>query len=96
MKLAQIINEIKAIIKDQIPKSYKLFLFGSWAKGNPLPTSDLDIGIIGRKKVPWSKMVAIKQKIDEIKTLRKVDIVDLNSVDRDFRENALKHAKLIS
>lgn len=91
-----IFKEINKNIKDNLPMdNYKIMLFGSWAKGNALETSDIDIGILGEKKVPWNIMVKILRKIEEIPTLRSIDIVDLNAVSESFRKSALRHAKIL-
>lgn len=90
-----IIEEVKRIIKKYISNDCKIFLFGSLAKGNALDTSDIDVGIYGKEKISWDIMVKILQEVDIIKTLRKIDIVDFNTTEENFRENVLKHAKAL-
>lgn len=91
-----IIKEITKIIRDYLPESYKILIFGSWAKDNALETSDIDIGILGKKEIPWSIMVKILEEVEKIPTLRKIDIVDFNAVDDNFKKNALKYATVLS
>ncbi len=50
MQKEEILKEIIAIIKKHLPVDYNILLYGSWAKGNALETSDIDIGILGREK----------------------------------------------
>lgn len=88
-----ILQEVLRIIRKHLDTEYKIYLFGSWAKGDALEASDLDIGILGKEKAPWSIMTKISQEIQNIPTLRKVDIVDLNTSDERFRKSALKDAK---
>lgn len=95
MKKELIIKEIKKKIRSKLPLDYKILLFGSWAKGDSLKTSDLDIGILGKKKVPWPAMVKILEEVEEIPTLKKIDIVDLNATEKRFKNNVLKHAKIL-
>lgn len=83
------------IIQKHIGKSCKIYLFGSWAKKNALPTSDLDIAILGKKKNSWETMAKIRREIEDIPTLRQIDIVDLNGVEKDFRKNILRSGKLL-
>lgn len=40
------------IVRKYLGKEYKIYLFGSWAKGRALPTSDPDVGILGLRKIP--------------------------------------------
>lgn len=93
MKREKIITEVKKIAQKNLPKEYKILLFGSWARGNALETSDLDIGILGDKKVPSDVMFKIRQEVEEVPTLRKIDVVDLNLTSEHFRRAALEHAK---
>ncbi len=95
MEVKDIIDEVIKIIRNYLPSDYKIFLFGSWAKGNAFKTSDIDIGILGKIEVPWDIMVKIKQKVDDIPTLRKIDIVDLNSKEIKFKKNVLSYAKVV-
>lgn len=66
-------------------KDYKLFLFGSRAKGMAKKFSDIDLAVKSDYLTP-----AIKAKIEfvlENSTLPyKVDIVDLNNITDDFRK----------
>lgn len=89
----EIIQAVRNIAIEQLPAEYRTVLFGSWAQGNARPTSDIDIGIVGDRPVPHELMVRIRAQVDSIPTLRKVDVVDLQSVDSRFRDVALKQAK---
>lgn len=81
------------IIRKYLGEEYRVYLFGSWAKGNALETSDIDIGILGNKKVLWSMMTKINEEIRAIPTLRKIDVVDLIASDERFKQAVLKSAK---
>lgn len=95
MDTEKIFKEIVKIIRKYLPDDYKILLFGSWAKGNSLKTSDIDIAISGEDKVPHALMVKIKEEIEEIPTLRSIDIVDLHSKEKTFKENVLRYAKAL-
>lgn len=88
-----IIKQAANIIQSHLSKEYIPVLFGSRARGNALKTSDIDIGIIGKNKVPWKIMVDIKQDIENIPTLHSIEIVDLNAVNGKFKKKALREAK---
>jgi predicted nucleotidyltransferase len=93
MHVSDVINSSVRIIRKHIPKTASVVLFGSWAKGNALPTSDVDLGILGDKKIPFEDMTNIKHEIGQISTLRGIDVVDLNNVDERFKMHALRHTK---
>lgn len=90
-----ILKKMVEIIRESLSGDYKVLLFGSWAKGSALDTSDIDIGILGEKKVPFGIMVKIFEKADEIPTLKSVDIVDLSTKDKEYKKNVLKYAKIL-
>ena len=96
MQPQDIISEVVSIIKTRLPQGYKILLFGSWARGDALSTSDIDIGILGRERVPWEVMTQILESAGEIPTLRTIDIVDLLGKEEAFRKNVLKYAKLLN
>ncbi len=93
MEQEKIVKEVQKITKEYLPSDYQIMLFGSWAKGTASKTSDIDIGILGKEKVPDNLMFKIRQEVEQIPTLRKIDVVDLNLVGEKFRHAALEHAK---
>ena len=85
------------IVRRHIPaKSYRVLLFGSWATLNSIPTSDIDVGIFGAAPVDDLIMARIKEEIDRLPTLRKIEIVDLWSVEDRFRRTVEKHAEVLA
>lgn len=88
-----LLKEVIKIIRKYLGKEYRLYLFGSWAQGNASETSDFDIGILGKTNVPWGIMTKINNEIRKISTLRKIDVVDLNTSSERFRNSALRSAK---
>ena len=91
-----IIKKTVQVIKKYLSEDCKIFLFGSWTKGDALDVSDIDIGILSKKQVPWSLMTKILQEKENIATLRSIDVVDLNSMEKSFKDNALKQAKILT
>lgn len=90
----EVIKEVVRVIRRYLAEdSFKIFLFGSWAKASAQQTSDIDIGILGNEAVEETLMFRIKEEIKAIPTLRSVDIVDLTAADESFRKGALIHAK---
>ena len=88
-------------IKDIISKhldmtDYHVFLFGSRAEGTGRKFSDVDIGIEGKKPVPSSKMVQIKDEFEESDLPFTVDVVDFSTVSPRFKKTAKKNIISIS
>ena len=96
MEKDAIIQEAIKIIRRHLPQEYQIMLFGSWARGDALATSDIDVGILGKKKVPRSVMAKIVAEVENLPTLRSVDVVDLNTKETNFRQEALRYAKTLA
>lgn len=72
-----------------------MYLFGSWAQGRALSVSDLDIALdIGRPIKP-AVIQKIADELEELPILRKVDILDLQAVDQEFRKRVLQQGELL-
>ena len=72
----------------------RIFLFGSRAKGNSSTGADFDLAI-DTEFNDRNKMRMVKEKIEEIAGLYSVDLVNLNSVDSDFKSIILETGKLV-
>ena len=68
----------------------KVVLFGSRARGEHRPASDVDIGIVPRGKIDRRRLALLREKIDDLNIPYKVEIVDLSEASADLREQALK------
>ena len=69
----------------------RLDLFGSFATGTALPTSDIDFVVYGCKDL--SKL---ELDLEEIDTLRKIDIFDFDSIRNEYLlEDIKKYGKQI-
>ena len=82
-------KEILAILEKHLDVSdYRVFFFGSRVAGTGTERSDIDVGIDG-KSIPWSVWHEIREEIEAIPTLYKIDIVDFSTAARRFRSVAL-------
>ena len=74
---------------------YKVFFFGSRVIGKGNDRSDIDIGIEGPAPIPWQIMLEIREKLEELPTLYKIDVVDFSSVSHDFYEVASSNREFL-
>lgn len=93
MEKEEILKEAVKIIRQHLTPDYKIFLFGSWAKGIAMETSDLDIGIMGPKEVAQELMIKIKNSLGGILTLRTIEVVDLLAVSKNFKDKVMEYAQ---
>ena len=90
-------KEILKIIGASIDlKKHKVFLFGSRVGNKGDERSDIDIGIEGPKPIPIEIISAIKEKIEELPVLYKIDIVDFKNVTAKFKEVASHNIEIIN
>ena len=87
--IAQVINIINDIIGSE--KSYDLYLFGSRVDQNIEDGSDIDLAI-SCSELREQEFRKIKHEVDLLRTLYKIDFIDLKLVDLEFRDIVLKKA----
>jgi len=95
-EIYNLVKQIVRIIRKYIPdKNYKIYLYGSWMKGNALPNSDIDIAIYGQTEVDALIMIKIKDEIENLPTLRSIDLIDLNLVSENFKVSILQKGEKV-
>lgn len=67
---------------------YKVFFFGSRVAGKGDDRSDIDIGIEGEKPVSDDLLMVIKEEIDALPILYKIDLVDFQRTSMKFKQFA--------
>ena len=80
----EILADAANIIARHLPDA-RIFLFGSRAKGDATKTSDFDIAVDAGSKISLGVLARIKDEIDELRTLKSIDIIDLNRVNPEFK-----------
>lgn len=94
-------EQLKAELKEIAGKyldfsRYALFFFGSRVGGGGDDRSDIDVGIEGAEPVPLSALRMIKEGIESLPLLYKIDVVDLSQTSDSFREVAKQHIEYIN
>ena len=81
---SEYIDLLKSEIQNLLPNS-RVVVFGSRVRGNAKKYSDVDLAILDTNKISTKTLRKIKDSIDpQIDYL--LDIVDYNSVSKDFQE----------
>ena len=83
-------KEIKEIVGKYLDVTkYKVFFFGSRVDGSSHERSDIDVGIEGPQEISAVDITNIKEDIDKLIILYKIDVVDFKTlVGSDFYEVA--------
>lgn len=88
-------SQIKKIIFNYLDRSKdKVFIFGSRAIGDNRKFSDIDLGIISKRKLPYMLISDLEEAFEESDLPYKVEVVDFSTVSKRFKELALK--KIVS
>ncbi len=80
------------ILNELQDEDVKVVLFGSRARGDQNPSSDVDIGIMPVGKFNKNKIIFLKEKVEQLNIPYKVEFVLLSEVSEDFRTEVLKEA----
>lgn len=75
---------------------YKVFIFGSRVTGKGNDRSDIDVGIEGEEEVPLVLMGKIKDEMEDLPTLYKIDAVDFFQLSDKFKEVAKEKMEMIN
>ena len=76
---------VLTILAKYVPEC-EVRVYGSRYTGTAKQYSDLDIALVGREKLDWRVMAAIKEEFQESELPFRVDILDWNSVSAEFRK----------
>ena len=91
-----LVEEVVDVIRRHVTEGpLRVYLFGSWAQGRALNVSDLDIAFDTGSLLDFRVYTDMALKVDDLLTLRKIDLVDLHTVDHGFREDILECGELL-
>jgi predicted nucleotidyltransferase len=82
-------EQLGDIIKKRLPQ-VRIYLFGSRARGDNRPESDIDLALDDGKKISLHILGEIREEIEESLMPYSVDIVDLQAVSSDFKKRIMK------
>lgn len=91
---SEVREQIMRVLFESLPSEKCLvLLFGSEALSEATPRSDIDIGVDCVDGIPDDVFLELQEKLNtEVDTLRKIDLVELRTLDEDFLEFALRGA----
>ena len=94
MSVKEIERQVVKIIRNHLGDGAKVYLFGSWAKGDARTASDIDIAIeMNQKdKNERKKLSLIREEVDTLRTIRKIDIFYVSLTTKRFKDHIFKYA----
>ena len=88
----KLLEELEQVVHSFQKQSVNLILFGSFAEGKGRVHSDLDLAYDGGRLDP-EVIHTMHQKIENLHTVRSVDLVDLQRVDAAVAEEINSHGR---
>ncbi len=67
----------------------RVYLFGSWARGEATQLSDIDVAIDPPTPLPRGTLARLREQLEESSVPYHVDVVDLSRADPEFRRRVL-------
>lgn len=84
-------KELHRMVDSYRSKGAYLFIFGSFARNEQVHTSDLDLGVEWEKESQKDVFLQLQKDILNLPTIRKIDLVNFDTADDDFKNFANKH-----
>lgn len=95
MQREVILEAVKTIIMDYLGNTgARIYLFGSWARGDEYYGSDIDVGVWYEHPLPAGCLSCLREALEESTVPYTVDLVDLTQTNTAFREKMLKEARI--
>lgn len=81
------IDRVRAMTRDALGgHAVSVWLFGSWARGDARPSSDIDVAVLPADGLPVGLLARLRLAFEESTIPQRVDLVDLRDTDEAFRE----------
>ena len=77
---------VRAILRQNLPQSAKVWAFGSRARGDNRAVSDLDLAVDLGRTLTLSELAALCAAFEESTLPYKVDVVDMHQISAAFRD----------
>jgi predicted nucleotidyltransferase len=76
----------RVILRTLAGHAARLYLFGSWARGQASRVSDIDVAILADQPLPAGLLPEIEEALENSLSLYPVDLVDLTTTSEAFRQ----------
>ncbi|MFO1263649.1 MAG: nucleotidyltransferase domain-containing protein [Rhodoferax sp.] len=77
--------EAQRVLSQEVPE-WDVWAFGSRARGNAKPYSDLDLAVMTTDPLPLDRLAALTHAFDASDMTIRVDVVDWSSISEAFRQ----------
>ncbi len=89
------LDQVILILKKYLNQPFRLYLFGSFATKTATPYSDIDLALETKENLNRKILLKIKDEIENIRTLRKIDFIYFNEAPVSLKNVIKKEGVLI-
>lgn len=79
----------RVVLRGLTGRPARVFLFGSWVRGQACRVSDIDVAILPERPLPAGLLTDIQDALENSRSLYPVDLVDLSATSGAFRDRVL-------
>lgn len=88
---ARALAEVRCIVREMLEgQEIAVYLFGSWARGEATPCSDIDLAVESRTPLPPGLLAQLRERLEESRVPYRIEVVDLREADPAFRQRVLE------
>lgn len=84
----RLLRRLQGLAQKYAVHGLELFIFGSFARGDQRPVSDLDLGVTWGKRRDARVFSRLYWDVQNLPTIRKIELVDFSQLDPTFRQVA--------
>ena len=97
MPVEDLLRRCVSIIRRHLPgEEWEIWVFGSQADGRAHAGSDVDLAVAGPRPIPLTELGEIREEIEQIPTLRSVDIVDLSVAGTHLSQSVILRGRRVA
>jgi hypothetical protein len=94
-RAVKVLENVRRIVLDAVgERNGKVYLFGSWARGEVTRLSDIDVAIDPLIPLPRGTLARLREQLEESHVPYHVDVVDLTRTSPEFRQRVLAEGVL--
>ena len=88
---ARALTEVQSIVREILGgQEVAVYLFGSWARRESTPCSDIDLAVESRTPLPPGLLARLRERLEESHVPYRIEVVDLRGTDPAFRRRVLE------
>jgi len=94
-QVERLAREAAELVRRAFGPTVRVLWFGSWVTGLPAERSDVDLAVDAGRVLSSEEIYKLRNSLESLPTLRRIDLLDLHAVDEKLREEILESGRVI-